>query len=215
MTFPLDAAARCPRRPWPRLALSGLAATLLATTLAGCGAPLLLGGAMFGTGMVVADRRTSGTQVEDQAIEFKASAQARELLGERGHVNATSYNRVLLLTGEAASDADRARLEDAVGAIENVRSVVNELAVAGATSLGSRSNDSVLTSKVKAAMFVDAKDLPANAFKVVTERGVVYLMGRVTEREAARAVELSRTIGGVTKVVKVFEVVTEAELARK
>ena len=130
----------------------------------------------------------------------------------RGHVSVTSYNRIVLLTGEVASDADRSAIEQAVAKIENVRSVVNELATMGSSSLTARSNDTILTSKVKAS-HVDAKDLQANAIKVVTERGTVFLMGRVTEREATRATELARGVSGVQKVVRVFEILSEAELA--
>jgi len=110
------------------------------------------------------------------------------------------------------AEADRTAVEQTVSRIENVRSVVNELAVMGNSSLTSRSNDAILSAKVKAT-FVDAKDLQANAFKVYTERGTVYLLGRVTEREANRAADLARTISGVQKVVRVFEILTEAELA--
>lgn len=183
---------------------------LAAATLGGCAA-LVVGGAV-GTAMVVSDRRTSGVQVEDQAIELKAVTRIREAVGERGHINTTSYSRMVLLTGEVASEADRTAIEQAVSRIENVRSIVNELAVMGSTSLTARSNDTILTSKVKASI-VDAKDLQVQAVKVVTERGVVYLMGRVTEREATRATDIARGVSGVQKVVRVFEVVTEAELA--
>jgi osmotically-inducible protein OsmY len=175
-------------------------------------APLLVGGAVMGTSLMVTDRRTSGTQVEDQSIELKAMTRTREAVGERGHVSATSYNRTLLLTGEVAAETDKVAVEQAVAKIEGVRSVVNELVVAGSSSLAARSNDAILTSKVKAS-FIDAKDVFANAIKVVTERGTVYLMGRVTEREANRASEIARGVSGVQKVVRVFEVITEAELA--
>ena len=183
---------------------------LAAASLGGCAA-LVVGGAV-GTAMVVSDRRSSGTQVEDQAIELKAVTRIREAVGERGHINITSYNRIVLLTGEVASDADRTAIEQAVAKIENVRSVVNELAAMGSSSLTARSNDTILTSKVKAS-HVDAKDLQANAIKVVTERGSVFLMGRVTEREATRATDLARGVSGVQKVVRVFEILSEAELA--
>lgn len=182
-----------------------------AMLLGGC-APLIVGGAAVGTALVVTDRRTAGTQLEDQSIELKARNRARDVIGERGHVNFTSYNRVLLITGEVPTEADRSAVERAVAGVENLRSVVNELAVMGNSSLTARSNDAVLTSKVKAT-FIDARDLEANAVKVLTERGVVYLMGRVTEREAARATELARGVGGVLKVVRVFEVVSDAEIA--
>ncbi len=192
----------------PALLLAGLAA---ATLLSAC-APLLVGGAVVGTSMVVTDRRTSGTQLEDQSIELKAKTRVREAVGERGHVNITSYNRTVLLTGEVAADVDKVAVEQAVAKVEGVRTVVNELAVMGSSSLASRSNDAVLTSKVKAS-YIDAKDVFANAIKVTTERGTVYLMGRVTEREANRASDIARGVAGVQKVVKVFEVITEAELA--
>jgi len=186
--------------------------TLAAATVLSACAPLIVGGAAVGSALMVTDRRTSGTQVEDEAIELKAANRIGQVLGDRGHVNVTSYNRMVLITGEVPAEADRAAVEQAVQRVENVRSTVNELAVAGASSLTSRSNDAILTSKVKAT-YVDAKDLQANAIKVVTERGIVYLMGRVTEREASRAADLAAGISGVAKVVRVFEVVSEAELA--
>jgi osmotically-inducible protein OsmY len=167
----------------------------------------VLGGTLMAT-----DRRTSGAQVEDQAIELKAMNRIRDVIGDRGHVSTTSYNRVVLITGEVQSEADKAAVEQAVQRVENVKSTVNEVEVMGASSLTSRSNDAILSSKVKAS-FVDAKDLSANAFKVSTERGVVYLMGRVTEREANRATELARGVSGVQKVVRLFEIITEQELA--
>ena len=167
---------------------------------------------MLGGTLMVTDRRTSGAQVEDQAIELKSMNRIREAIGDRGHVSATSYNRVVLITGEVANEADKAAAEAAVQKVDNVRSTVNELEIMGASSLTSRSNDAILSSKVKAS-FIDAKDLMANAFKVTTERGTVYLMGRVTEREANRAVEIARGVSGVTKVVKLFEIITEQQLA--
>ena len=192
--------------------LAALIAVLAGASLLGACAPLLVGGAMIGTTLMVSDRRTSGTQIEDQSIELKALTRVREVVGDRSHVNTTSYNRLVLLTGEVPTDADKAAVEQAISRIENVRSIVNELAVMEATALTGRSNDTILTSKVKAS-FVDAKDVFATAFKVVTERGTVYLMGRVTEREAGRAAEIARGVGGVQKVVRVFDVITEAELA--
>jgi osmotically-inducible protein OsmY len=196
----------------PSLRLTALLAALAAaTTLSAC-APLLLGGAIVGSSMMVTDRRTSGTQVDDQAIELKGVKRVSELLGERGSVSVTSYNRIVLLTGTVLAEPDKGAVERAIAGIENVRSVVNEVAIGTAASFGNRSNDTVLTGKVKAS-FVDAKDVQANAFKVITERGVVYLMGRVTEREANRAADIARGVSGVQKVVKVFEIVTEAELA--
>ncbi len=186
--------------------------TLVATTaLTGCAA-LLVGGAMVGGSLLVTDRRTSGAQIEDQAIEMKSKTRVREILGDRGHVSVTSYNRLVLISGEVPTEADKAAIEQSVAKVDGVRSTVNELAPMTATSLSNRSNDALVTSKVKATL-LDAGDISANAFKVVTERGTVYLMGRVTEREAERASELTRSIGGVQKVVRVLEVVSEAELA--
>jgi osmotically-inducible protein OsmY len=188
-----------------------LAALAASTTLTAC-VPLLLGGAVVGTSMVATDRRTSGTQLDDSSIEIKGLKRVSETLGERGSVSVTSYNRIVLLTGQVAAEADKSVVEQAVGRIDNVRSVVNEVQVASNASFSNHSNDTLLTSKVKASM-VDAKDLQANSFKVVTERSVVYLMGRVTEREANRAADIARGVSGVEKVVKVFEVVSDSELA--
>ena len=161
--------------------------------------------------MVVTDRRTSGTQLEDEGIELRSANRIREMVGDRVHVNVTSYNRQVLLTGEVPNDRDRQYLAKLVSEVDNVRSVVNELAVMPASSLGDRSTDALITGKIKASM-LDSKDIFASAYKVVTERGNVYLMGRVTQREANRATDIARTVGGVKKVVRVFEVITEDEL---
>lgn len=196
----------------PSLRLSAMLAALAATTALTACAPLLLGGAIVGSSMVVTDRRTSGTQVDDQAIELKATKRINEVLGDRGNVSTTSYNRVVLLTGSVTNEADKAAVERAAAGIDNVKSVVNEVAIGTRASFLSRSNDTLLTSKVKASL-IDAKDVQVNAYKVVTERGIVYLMGRVTEREANRASDIARGVGGVSKVVRVFEIVSDAELA--
>lgn len=199
-----------PQRFPLRLAAATLAAAAALTTLPGC-APLLIGGAMVGGTMMALDRRSSGAQVDDQAIELKAAARVREL-ALPAHINVTSYNRVVLITGEVTREADKAAVEQAVSRVEAVRSVVNELAAMDTSTIGSRTSDGVLSSKVKAS-FIDAKDLQAQAAKVVTERGTVYLMGRVTEREAGRFAEVARSVDGVRKVVRVFEIISEAELA--
>ncbi|KQV99678.1 BON domain-containing protein [Rhizobacter sp. Root1221] len=196
----------------PKFRLALIAAALAAsTTLTGCVA-LFLGGAVVGGTLMATDRRSSGTQIDDQSIELKAGQRVRQAVGDRGHINVTSYNRVALITGEVGNDADKAAVEQAVAQVDNVRSTVNELAIGFSSSLTNRSNDALISTKVKATL-VDAGDISANAFKVVTERSIVYLMGRVTEAEGQRAVDLIRTIRGVDKVVRVFEVVTEAELA--
>ena len=191
--------------------LTLLAGALAASTLlSGCA--VLVGGAIVGSSMVATDRRTSGAQLEDQGIELKSVKRVNDTLGDRGHVNVTSYNRLVLLSGEVPTEVDKANVEQAVSRIENVRSVINELVVFAPSSIGTRSNDALITSKVKASM-VDAKDVQSGAYKVVTERGIVYLMGRVTEREANRGAEIARGVSGVVKVVKVFEIVSEGELA--
>ncbi|MBL8326846.1 MAG: BON domain-containing protein [Rubrivivax sp.] len=202
---------RTPRTAGSRtgaLMLAGLLTAL--TALAGC-APLILGGAVVGTGLVVTDRRTTGMQIEDRSIESKAGSRAGAL-ATLGRINVTSYNRTVLITGEVPGETERAAVEKAVSGVENVRAVVNELVVAPNLTLSQRSGDSVLGTKVKAS-FVDAKDLAANAFKVVAERGVVYLLGRVTEREAQRATDIARAVSGVVKVVRVLDIITEEELA--
>jgi osmotically-inducible protein OsmY len=194
------------------LRLTLLAGALAASTALTACAPLLLGGALLGGSMVAIDRRSSGAQVDDQAIELKSINRVKEVIGDRGYVSITSYNRLVLIIGEVPSEADKAAVEQAISRIDSVRSIVNELAIAPTSSFANHSNDALLTSKVKASM-VDAKDVQAQAFKVVTERGIVYLMGRVTEREASRAADITRGVSGVQKVVKVFEIVSEAELA--
>lgn len=188
-----------------------LATAALAGGLSAC-VPLVMGGAAVGT-LVAVDRRTSGTQLEDEGIEFRAANRLHGLYGDRAHVNVTSWNRQVLLTGEVPTQEDRQKAEQTLREVENVRSIVNDLVVAPPSSLSQRSNDTLITGKVKAS-FVDAKDLVSAAFKVVTERGVVYLMGRVTQREATRATEIARGVSGVTKVVRVFEIISEEELRR-
>lgn len=196
--------------PLIRSVCAAAAVASLMAGLAGC-APLVVSGVVAGAFMAT-DRRTGGAQIDDQAIELKAASRLRSALGGRGHVNVTSYNRTVLLTGEVANEADKASAEQQVRGLDNVRGVVNELAVTEVSSLSARSNDVLISTRVKAAL-VDAKDMHAQAIKAVTERGVVHLLGRVTEREAARAAEIARAVAGVQKVVRVFEVLTEAELA--
>jgi osmotically-inducible protein OsmY len=180
-----------------------------ATTLSGC-FPVIMGGAMMGA-LVATDRRTSGAQLEDEGIELRAASRIRENLGDRVHVNVTSYNRRVLITGEVPNAQDKQLVEQVVSRVENVVSVVNELAELGNSTFTQRSSDVVVMARVKAGL-VDAKDLVSNAFKVVTERGTVYLLGRVTQREAERATEVARSTSGVQKVVRVFENLSEEEL---
>jgi osmotically-inducible protein OsmY len=186
-----------------------LAATSLVTALSAC-APLVVGA--VGTGVLVAiDRRTSGAQLEDQGIELRAGNRLRDQFGDRARVVVTSFNRRVLLTGEVPSEADRVTAERIVSGVENVREIVNELAVMSSPSFTARTSDALVTARVKAAM-VDAADLDASAVKVLTERGTTYLLGRVTPREAERATEITRSISGVQRVVRVFEPITEEEL---
>jgi len=193
-----------------RIPLGALAAVLLAGSLAGC-APLIIGGAAVGTALMVTDRRTSGAQIDDEAIELRSASRLREAFGDRAHINVTSYNRQVLLTGEVASEAMKQQAEQLAGRVDNVRSVVNDLAIMSPTTLPQRSGDALITGKVRAS-FVDASDLQANAFKVVTERGTVYLLGRVTAREAERATAIARQINGVQRVVRIFEVASAEDL---
>jgi len=188
------------------------AVLVLATCMTAC-APFLVAG-VAGSALVATDRRTSGTQLEDETIELRGSAKVRDMFGEKVHVNVTSYNRQVLLTGEVPSDRERQAVAAIVEKVENVKSVANELSAMPNASLGSRSNDLVITGKIKATL-IDSRDLFANAFKVVTERNTVYLMGRVTQREADSATALIRNVGGVNKVVRMFEIISEEELRRQ
>ena len=196
-----------------RLMLSGLAASALLGSLSAC-APLVVGSALM-SGLVAIDRRTTGTQIEDEGIELRTAQGLRQNLSDAAHVNVTSYNRKVLLTGEVSSAAEKERAERLAKSQENVSAVVNDLAIEPASSLTQRSKDIITTGQIKALM-VDAKDLQSNAFKVIAERGIVYLMGRVTSREAQRASEIARSgsVSGVVKVVRVFDIITEDELKR-
>ena len=189
-----------------------LAAALLcgafAVGLQGC-VGLAVGGAVAGT-MAATDRRTFGAQTEDKSITVKGEARLHNELGDVAHVNVASFNRRVLLTGEVRDAQMKAAAEREIAAIEGVQGVVNELEVGGPASYTSRSNDALITGKVKAS-FVDTRDINVNNYKVVTERSIVYLMGRVTQREGAVAGEVARGVGGVQKVVKVFEYISEDE----
>ena len=168
----------------------------------GC-APLIVGGAVAGGATVAAERRTVGSITEDEAIELKAADRIRAR-HKTAHVNVTSYNRIVLLTGEVPDEAAKADVERIARGVDHVRSVYNETIVAGVTSFTARSNDSIITSKVK-GRFVDANRFKALHVKVVTETAVVYLMGLVNKKEAADATEIARTTSGVQKVVRLFE----------
>ena len=182
-----------------------LAAAMLAGGLSAC-VPLVVGtGAAVGA-MVATDPRTAGTQVEDEGIELRAASRITDTLGDKVHVNVTSYNRQVLITGEVPTAEDRQRVQQIVQGVQNVKSVVNALGVMPNSTMSERSNDTYITGKVRAKL-VDYNDLVAtNAFKVVTERGEVYLMGRVTQYQASQLTEAARSIDGVRKVVRVFEI---------
>ncbi|MGZ8289556.1 MAG: BON domain-containing protein [Telluria sp.] len=195
------------------LSLHPLAKALVCTvflgTLTGC-VGLVAGGAVM-TAVSANDRRTLGAQTEDKAIAFKGESKAKSLVGEEGHVNVSSFNRRVLLTGEVRDDATKANVEREIRAIDGVIVVVNELEIAPPSKYTSRSNDTLITTKVKASL-VDMQTISANSFKVVTERGNVYLMGRVTPREAQIATDVARGVSGVQKVVRVFEYINDIDL---
>ena len=181
------------------------ALALCVPLLAGC-----VGAAVVGVGagaLMLADRRNSETYLSDESMEVRATSRINEKYGDKVHVNVTSYNRMLLLTGEVPTEAIKADVEKIAAGVPNVKSISNELAIAGPSSFGGRSNDSYITSKVK-ARFVDAGKFSPNLVKVVTEAGVVFLLGLVTQAEADAAVEIARTTGGVLKVVRVFEIIS-------
>lgn len=194
-----------------RLACTVGAAVLVSSALTACVGPLLVGGAMVGGSLVAVDRRTSGAQLDDEGIELRAASQIRANFGTRVRVSVTSYNRQVLLTGEVPNLQDQKAVEQVVKQVDSVASVVNELAVIDTPSLMDRSADTLLTGRIK-AMLLNTGDLQSNAFKVVTERGTTYLMGRVTQREADRATEVVRATPGVQKVVRIFELISEQEL---
>ena len=189
------------------LAQAMLCAALL-SSLSGC-VGLVVGGAVAGA-VSAADRRTLGAQTDDKAIALKAAQRLPKITGEDVHINVNSFNRKVLLTGEVKDEAMKAAVEKDVRAIDGVLSVVNELEIAGPSTYTSRTSDALITTKVKASL-VDMKTISATSFKVVTERGAVFLMGRVTAREGQLATDVARGVAGVAKVVKVFEYITEEE----
>src|SRR5215469_11122470 len=186
---------------------AAFAATVLAAfaaALSGC-VPLVIGAGVVAGATVATDRRSTGTQVDDEVIEDKTSLSLQEKFkGDTLHINITSYNGIVLLTGEVPTEQAKADIEQTVRSNPKVRAIQNELVVGPVTDLGSRSNDTLITSKVK-ARFVDQNKFQINHVKVVTERGVVYLMGIVTRQEGDAAAQIASTTEGVQRVVKVFE----------
>jgi osmotically-inducible protein OsmY len=195
---------------WGRPLVALTLAAAAVSQLTGCVA--LVGGAAVGGALMYTDRRTSGAQIDDESIELKGGQRAGEVLGDKGHVNVTSYNHIVLVTGEVPEETDKEAVGKALAGIDSVKSVQNELEVGFTSSISSRSNDTYITSKVKTSL-IDAKDIQSNAIKVVTERGNVYLMGIVSQHEADRASDVARGVSGVKKVVRVFQVVSDNELA--
>lgn len=188
-----------------------LVAAVSATVMSAC-APLVIGGAASGV-LAVTDRRTSGAQLEDQMIELKLTTKINQAFGDRAHVNVTSYNRTVLLTGEVPAEADKAKVAQLASEVENVNKTLNELVVGLPSSLTQRGNDVVITTKVKARL-LDVPGIDGLAAKVVTERGTVYLMGMLTPREIDAITNAVRTVSGVQKVVRAFENITEEDLKR-
>lgn len=189
-----------------------LTAAVLASLMAslqGCVA-VVAGGVVTGA-LATTDRRTLGAQTEDKAIAVKAETRMPQIVGDAGHVSINSYNRKVLLTGEVRDEEMKRAVENEVRGITNVDNVINELVVAGPSSYTSRSNDALITSKVKLSL-ADKQTVSANSFKVVTERGNVYLMGLVTQREGNIAAQVAQGVSGVIRVVKIFEYISEEDL---
>jgi osmotically-inducible protein OsmY len=197
-----------PRRPMAALLTKVVLGAALLGSLSGC-VGLVAGGAVA-SALSAADRRTLGAQTEDNSINVKAELKMNQLTGENGHINVTSYNRKVLLTGEVRDEAMKQAAEREVRAIDNVVAVINELEIAGPSSYTSRSSDALITTKVKASL-VDKKTVSANSFKVTTERGVVFLMGMVTQREGNIAADVAKGVSGVQRVVKIFEYISEED----
>jgi len=194
-----------------RLALSLTAGAALAASLVGC-VPLVVGGAAVGAGMIAVDRRSSGAQLDDQTIEVRGAARISAIANDNMNITVTSFNRQVLLTGTVGAEPDRVRAEEEIKRIDNVRSVVNAVTVGRGSNIQERANDTYITSKVKASL-ANANFSSSNSIKVVTERGVVYLLGIVTQAELDQATNVARGVSGVTKVVRMAEIQTAQQLA--
>jgi osmotically-inducible protein OsmY len=188
--------------------LGGLLTLVMGAQLVGCAAAAVGTGVAVGA-MIMTDRRTSSAQLDDEAIELRSASRLTDALSGRGHINVTSYNRRVLLTGEVGSDQERQIAGRTVSGVSNVRAIVNELAVMPDSTISERTNDTVITGRVKASL-LDAS-LSVNAFKVVTERGIVYLMGRVSNTESEIAANAARKVPGVVKVIRSVEILSLEE----
>ncbi|WAW09087.1 BON domain-containing protein [Oxalobacter vibrioformis] len=197
---------------WKRCLVTGCLCLVMAALLQAC-MPLTIARTGVSGTMAVTDRRTFGTQIEDKTISFKGESVADAIVGDSGHVNVTCFNRLVLITGEVPHEEMKVRVEREVARIPNVKGIVNELVLAAPSSLSARSSDSLITAQI-AARFVNAEGLYSNSRKTVTERGTVYLMGRLTQQEGDIAAKVASIVPGVQRVVKVFEYISEEELQR-
>lgn len=192
--------------------LTALLAAAAAALITGCAAAVV-GGAAAGGALVATNRRSPNTQLSDQTIELRAAGHADRILGGEGHINVVSYYRKVLLTGEVPSEDARQRIQTAVAGTPEVAAVINEMAVMPASSLSARSNDTLITGRVKANL-LHAAGVPSNSIKVVTERGTTYLMGRLTQKEAELATDAARSTNGVQRVVRIIDIISDEEARR-
>ena len=189
-------------------------AALIAATTGAC-APLLVGVVVAGTALVVTDRRTTGSQVDDQTIQLRVANELSAALGKLPvHINVNSFDRKVLLTGEVPDEATKARAGAIATASQNVRAVVNELAILPPSSVSDRTADTALATKVRAA-FVNTREIAFNSVEIVTERGIVYLLGLVTEHEGQIVALVASKVSGVKQVVKVFDYASKEDIERR
>jgi osmotically-inducible protein OsmY len=189
-------------------------AALIAATTGAC-APLLVGVVVAGTALVATDRRTTGSQVDDQTIQLRVANELSAALGKLPvHINVNSFDRKVLLTGEVPDEATKARAGAIATASQNVRAVVNELAILPPSSVSDRTGDTALATKVRAA-FVNTREIAFNSVEIVTERGIVYLLGLVTEHEGQIVALVASKVSGVKQVVKVFDYASKEEIDRR
>ena len=193
-----------------------VAAALVASVLPAC-APLVIGTIVAGTAIVATDRRTTGAQMDDTSMQLRVGNElgaAFKSISQEVHISVNSFERKVLLTGEVPTEQAKAQAGEIAARSLNVRAVVNELAVAPPSTLGQRTNDTTIGTKVR-AQFVNTKEIPFNSVSIVTERGVVYLMGFVTEKEGEIAAYVASRVPGVKQVVKVFDYGTPEEVQRR
>ena len=187
---------------------------LLASFQLSACAPLVIGGAAL-AGKAVLDRRTAGIQIEDEAIELRSASGLRSILSKNTNVRVHSYNRMVLLTGEVSNESEKALAERFVKSQDNVKSVINDVSISPVSSLTQRAKDTVINGQIR-TLLIQAKDVHSSAVHIVVERGIVYLMGRLTNEEAKRVTDLVSTsqVSGLEKVVRVFELLSEEDLRR-